>query len=311
MKFSSKVPDNVRQGTNIIDYLSTRFTYHTSQEWEINVKDGKVLFEDSCIDCHFIVKPGITLIYDPGEFEEPAANLDYQIIYEDKWFIGVNKPGNLLVHRAGKSFRNNLTYQLRYNTTPPFPDAHPTHRIDRDTSGVVLVAKSVEVRTVMSNSFADHKVSKQYCAIVHGIPDVSKKVIDAPIAKAHGSLISYKFQVDQSGKTAVTEILDISPVGNNFSLLTLKPLTGRTHQIRIHCAFIGHPIVGDKLYGLSEAEYIRWRDNPSESEISMLFYRHALHCAVMEFSHPFDNRLVRIEAPVPNDMQDLMVLLRS
>jgi RluA family pseudouridine synthase len=254
--------------------------------------------------------PGSTLLYDAGEFDEPPANLDYRIIYEDNWFLGVNKPGNLLVHRAGKSFRNNLTYQLRYNNKPPFPGAHPTHRIDRDTSGIVLVAKNAEACAAMSSSFADHKVNKLYRAIVHGVVDRSLKVIDAPIGKAQNSLISYKFQVEPSGKSALTELIDMTPVGSNFSLLTLKPLTGRTHQIRIHCEHIGHPIVGDKLYGLSETDYLRWRDQSAAFQSESLFYRHALHCAMMEFNHPFDKRMLRLEAPLPDDMLDLLELLR-
>lgn len=310
MKFSSKVPPNIKAGTNIIDYLSARFTYHTRQEWETNIGDGKIQVEDKCINIHFIVKPGITLIYDAGEFDETPANLDYHIIYEDDWFLGVNKPGNLLVHRAGRSFRNNLTYQLRFINDPPFPDAHPIHRIDRDTSGIVLVAKKTEARAAMSSSFADQKVNKLYRAIVHGVVDRTIKVIDAPIGKAQNSSISYKFQVEQNGKPALTELIDMMPVGDNFSLLTLKPRTGRTHQIRIHCEHIGHPIVGDKLYGLSETEYLCWRDQSDAFETEMLFYRHALHCAVMEFDHPFDKRKLRLEAPLPEDMLDLLELLR-
>ncbi|MBN1602135.1 MAG: RluA family pseudouridine synthase [Chitinispirillaceae bacterium] len=311
MKFSSKVPTNIKAGTSIIDYLSARFTYHTRQEWETNVRNGKIQVEDKCVSPHFIVKSGLTLLYDAGEFDEPAADLDYHIIYEDNWFLGVNKPGNLLVHRAGKSFRNNLTYQLRFINVPPFPDIHPTHRIDRDTSGIVLFAKNPEARAVMSNSFADQKVNKLYRAIVHGVVDRTIKVIDAPIGKAQNSSISYKFQVEQNGKSALTELIDMTPVGDKFSLLTLKPLTGRTHQIRIHCEHIGHPIVGDKLYGLSETEYLRWRDQSAAPETEMLFYRHALHCAMMEFDHPFDKRMMRLEAPLPKDMLDLLELLSN
>mgnify|MGYP002357640810 CR=1 FL=1 len=145
---------------------------------------------------------------------------------------------------------------------------------------------------------------------MHGIPDSSIKVIDAPIAKAQDSPISYKFHVEQSGKPALTELIEVTPVGNNFSLLTLKPLTGRTHQIRIHCAHIGHLIVGDKLYGLSEAEYISWRDQSTESAKTTLFYRHALHCAMLEFNHPFDKKVLRLEAPLPEDILELMDHLR-
>jgi RluA family pseudouridine synthase len=309
MKFSSMVPLNIKKGTILIDYLCARFTYHSRQEWEEVVKSGKISVENNNVDCKYIVQPGSTMVYDAGEFDEPPANLEYRILYEDEWFIGIDKPGNLLVHRAGKSFRNNLMYQLRFNNTPAFPDAHPTHRLDRDTSGVVLVAKNAQARAIMSDAFAEQKVNKQYCAVVHGVAEKGA-MIDAPIAKAQGSAISYKFQVDSSGKTAVTEILDVVPVGKKFSLLTLKPHTGRTHQIRIHCAFIGHLIVGDKLYGLSESDYLKWRNEPSISASPMLFYRHALHCSAMEFIHPFDKKLIHIEAPLPQDMQELINSLK-
>jgi RluA family pseudouridine synthase len=305
MKFSSKVPLNIKKGTPVIDYLCARFTYHSRQEWEEALKSGKISIENKNVDCKFIVEPGCTIEYDAGEFDEPAANLEYRIIYEDEWFIGIDKPGNLLVHRAGRSFRNNLMYQLRFNNKPPFPDAHPTHRLDRDTSGVVLVAKNAQACALMNGAFAEQMVNKQYCAVVHGVAEKGM-LIDAPIAKAHESAISYKFQVDSSGKNAVTEILDVVPVGEKFSLLTLKPHTGRTHQIRVHCAFTGHPIVGDKLYGQSEAEYLKWRDQPSIPVSSMLFYRHALHCAAMELVHPFDKKLLHIEAPLPQDLQELI-----
>ncbi|HEX2955198.1 MAG TPA: RluA family pseudouridine synthase [Chitinispirillaceae bacterium] len=310
MKFSSIVPLNIKKETSVIDYLCARFTYHSRQDWEEVLKSGKISIENKNVDGCFIVMPGSTIVYDAGEFDEPPANLNYRIIYEDEWFIGIDKPGNLLVHRAGRSFRNNLMYQLRFNNVPPFPHAHPTHRLDRDTSGVVLVAKDAQARTAMSSAFADHKVNKQYQAVVHGVAEKGT-IIDAPIAKAQQSAISYKFQVDPSGKEAVTEILDVVPIGDRFSLLTLKPLTGRTHQIRIHCAFTGHLIVGDKLYGLSEPEYLKWRDEPSTTTAPMLFYRHALHCSMIEFIHPFDNRIVRIETPLPQDMQDLISTLHS
>ena len=85
-----------------------------------------------------------TVSYEPKEFEEPTADLSYKIIYEDEWMLCVDKPGNLLVHRAGKSFRNNLVYLLRHTNAPPYPNCHPVHRLDRGTSGVVLFAKDSE-----------------------------------------------------------------------------------------------------------------------------------------------------------------------
>ena len=136
----------------------------------------------ACIDD--TVSAGDTISYDAGEFEEPAADLSYRVIYEDEWLLGVDKPGNLLVHRAGKSFRNNLIYQLRYAYVPPYPGAHIVHRLDRETSGVVCVAKSAAIKAALGREFSAGRVVKVYYAVVRGMPEVRE--IDFPIGKPLG-----------------------------------------------------------------------------------------------------------------------------
>jgi RluA family pseudouridine synthase len=311
MKFTSKVPSNVNPETGLIDYLSRRFTYHTTDDWRACINNGQVFINSKMAVVDDNVSPGSELVYDAGEFDEPPANLEYRIIYEDEWFLGIDKPGNLLVHRAGRSFRNNLIYQIRYVHTPPYPAAQMTHRLDRDTSGVVLVAKGSEIRAVVSMIFAKQQVSKQYRAIVHGIPDTAPRIIDAPIGKMAESRISYKFHVTSDGKPSQTEIVDVEPLGEHFSVVTVKPITGRTHQIRIHLAFIGHPLVGDKLYGMSEHDYLSWRDNPECAGDHQLLSRHALHCERIEFMHPYTDTVCRIESALPEDMCNCMRQLKN
>ena len=135
MIFSSVVPPAFRNGSALVDYLAGRFTYYCSDEWRTRIAAGAVSCNGrtACVDD--TVSAGDTISYDAGEFEEPAADLSYRVIYEDEWLLGVNKPGNLLVHRAGKSFRNNLIYQLRYAYVPPYPGAHIVHRLDRENVG--------------------------------------------------------------------------------------------------------------------------------------------------------------------------------
>ena len=151
MKFTSIVPCSISSSTPLISYLAQRFTYHTHQVWIDLVSNGQIAVDGRIATVSDSIYPGATISYDPGEFEEPPANLDYAVIYEDEWFIGIAKPGNLLVHRAGKSFRNNLIFQLRHNHVPPYSDAHSVHRLDRDTSGIVMVAKNREAKSKLAN----------------------------------------------------------------------------------------------------------------------------------------------------------------
>jgi len=310
MIFTSKVPLNAAPVT-IADYLAGRFTYLDRDEWVEKIKSGRILLNDVRCTAESITRKGDMVSYIADNFDEPPADLNYRIIYEDQWFLGIDKPGNLLVHRAGKSFKNNLMFQLRHVHIPSYPDSHSAHRLDRETSGAVIVAKSAEARAAIQPQFSSGTIVKQYVAIVHGIPDKHEFTIDKPIGKEELSEVTYKFKVDSSGKPAITRIEQVTPVGSSYSLLRIKPLTGRTHQIRIHLVSAGYPIVGDKLYGLSEREYLRWRDKPAEIPQTLLIDRHALHCAFIKFLHPFTNKECRIEAPMPSDIKALIEKLEK
>jgi len=306
MIFTSIVPQNSKPLKPLGVYLAERFTYYAPEQWLEKIADGKITVNGMIANTADYAPAGATITYDAGEFDEPAANLDYTIIYEDEWFLGVDKPGNLLVHRAGRSFRNNLVYQLRYVHTPPFPDIHATHRLDRDTSGVILFAKKTEARVAMGKQFETGTVDKEYLAVVCGVPSQNLKKIDIPIGKDTKSEISYKYCADTDGKDAVTLVEECTPVGQCHALLRLRPLTGRTHQIRVHCAASGYPLVGDKLYTMEEQVYMQWRDNPSAFTGVIDFSRHALHCRSIGFNHPYTNKYCTIESAMPDDMAELI-----
>jgi 23S rRNA pseudouridine1911/1915/1917 synthase len=288
MIFSSAVPRNTRKDTALLDYLAARFTYHGREAWAGMAAHGKVTVNGRAAGQGDTVAPGDIVAYDAGEFEEPAADLSYRIIFEDEWLLGIDKPGNLLVHRAGKSFRNNLMYQLRYVHEPPYPAAHACHRLDRGTSGVVCVAKTGEVLAALGRQFAAGSIAKVYCAVVRGVPHAQE--IDFPVGKTAEHALSYRHGVDPGGRASRTLVIACQPVGKQNALVTLRPLTGRTHQIRVHLAAIGTPIVGDWLYGVSEEA----------------FHRQALHCASISFIHPVSGKECRIEAGLPTDMRELI-----
>ena len=291
MIFSSAVPTGTRKGTTLLDYLAARFTYHGRDEWEGLAALGKITLNGLAARAGETIAPGDMIAYDPGEFEEPDADLSYRIIFEDEWLLGIDKPGNLLVHRAGRSFRNNLMYQLRYVHAPPYPAAHAVHRLDRGTSGVVCVAKNAKVLAALARQFAEGKVEKTYVAVVRGAPKARE--LDFPIGKITEPVPSCRHGVVQGGKAARTLITAVQPLGQQHSLVTVRPLTGRTHQIRVHLAAAGAPVVGDRLYGAGGGP----------------FGRHALHCASLSFVHPVTSRECRIEAETPGDMKELIAAL--
>ena len=293
MIFSSTVPTNVRNSVDIAEYLAGRFTYHNAVEWAGIIRDGRVFINGARCGDGDSVTGKDTISYDPGDFEEPDADLSYTIIYEDDWILGVNKPGNLLVHRAGRSFRNNLAYLLRSDPKRPLPDCHPAHRLDRDTSGVVLVAKNSEQKAVFGKLFSDGAVTKTYKAVVAGCPDIRLPfVIDGPISEDKNSGLPFKFKVDKDGKAATTVITGVQRFDNGLSMLTVRPVTGRTHQIRVHLATIGFPIVGDRLYN----------DKSDIADVSTP-RRQALHCESLSFIHPHTNRHCEIKAELPDDIK--------
>ncbi|MCL2689716.1 MAG: RluA family pseudouridine synthase [Chitinispirillia bacterium] len=309
MIFSSTVPSNVRKPILIIDYLSARFTYHDYQQWISIVDEGRILINgvickaDDCVIADDIIG------YDPGEWEEPAADLSYTIIYEDEWIFAVNKPPHLLVHRAGKSFRNNLVYQLRSVHSPRYPNCHPVQRLDRETSGIVLFAKTSEQGAVFGKLFSDQKVSKIYKAVVadnfhYDIP----YTVDVPISKDKESGINYKFkadEVDETAKSALTIIESAKVCAGGLTMLTVRPITGRTHQIRVHLAHLGFPIIDDRLYSQSAAEYLadsNQRDI-SVDNCALPKRRQLLHCESLSFHHPHTGRHCEITAELPEDMK--------
>ncbi|MDG5816106.1 RluA family pseudouridine synthase [Chitinispirillales bacterium ANBcel5] len=311
MIFHSDVPCNVVKAIGILEYLSARFTYLEKTQWANRVDEGKISINGKCCQKGDTVKANDRISYDAGEFEEPPADLNYTIVYEDQWIIGVDKPGNLLVHRAGKSFRNNLLFQLQNVHEPKFPYAHAIHRLDRETSGITLIAKDSNSISAFTNLFKQNRIEKTYKAIVKGRIDRELKIIDEPLARDRNSEIRYKVAVHKNGKSATTEIVALDYIGKNATLVSLKPLSGRTHQIRVHLAHYGHPILGDKLYGISEKLHLRWRSDPQKYNSDFIIQRQALHCESVRFEHPFTGEIEEIKAGIPNDMEELMGKLRG
>ncbi len=198
---------------------------------------------------NFPVKPGdvITVRLDEEEPEYPAEEGEISVLYEDEWLLAVEKPAGMLIHPSHSRNSGTLAnlvagYFARTGQKSAF---HPMTRLDRDTFGIVLLAKNAHIHTLLQNT----KVRKTYHAWVLGGPDEGCGTIDAPIARK--PLPSLLREVREDGKPSVTEF-EILEHGDGVTKLALRPITGRTHQLRVHCAYMGYPILGDPQYGCAE-----------------------------------------------------------
>ncbi len=244
------------------------------------------------VPCHtdHSVQPGdtVTAILPDPEPEYPAEEGPLTILYEDACFLAVEKPAGMLIHPSRSCFTGTLAnyvlgYYQKTNQSCAF---HPVTRLDRDTFGVVLLAKNPHIHALMMGKLRAGEVQKTYFALVWGQPPAEGR-IDAPIARREKpSLLRY---VDESGKPCLTTYKCLES-WERHSLLELHPITGRTHQLRVHCAYMGHPILGDPQYG----------DRVSlELSQTMEIETQALCAGVLEFDHPITGEKVTISTNMP------------
>ncbi len=309
MLVSSKVPNGFGPAP-IADYLAGRFTYWSRPEWEASVTDGRITANGAPASLTTQVTGGDQVACDLPNFAPPAVNLDVAILYEDAWLLVVDKPPGLRVHSQGRFVTANLIYYLRYQHQPPYPEVHLAHRLDADTSGVLALARDKTTLAALARQFERGDVRKTYLALVHGAPDTDAAAIDLPIGRIGDGEVP-RYGVTAEGKTAVTHMRVLERFGDEYALLELQPAHGRTHQLRVHCAAIGHPLVGDALYTMNDAAYLAWRREGRHQGEMDLIARQALHCARLELWHPERETAVSFTAPLPADMADLLARLRK
>ena len=284
------------------DYSRSRL-----QGW---IKDGSLLVDGEVKRTRDIVLGGERLELDAereiqGEWQAEAIDLD--IIYEDDALLVINKPAGLVVHPAAGHQDGTLLNALLHHAPElaKVPRAGIVHRLDKDTTGLMVVAKTIEAQTDLVAQLQARTVSREYECVVIGVMTAGGKV-DQPIAR-HGTQ-RQKMAVVAGGKTAISHYRVI----NRFRAHThvkVKLETGRTHQIRVHMSYIHFPLVGDPVYG----GRLRIPPGASPELIKELreFPRQALHARRLELEHPDDGRHMSWQVPLPEDMQHLLALLRE
>jgi 23S rRNA pseudouridine1911/1915/1917 synthase len=266
--------------------------------------------------------------------EIPPENIPLNILHEDDDIIVINKSADIIVHPARGNTSGTIANALAFHLAaaeaeaeedkdeddepeiddPNFPIAlgefRPgiVHRLDRNTTGVMILAKNAIAQWKISRQFHDRKVEKSYIAIVHGTPELTRDRINAPLGV--NLKFRYKYAVrPETGKEAIT-FYEVLETFRGFSLLKLTPKTGRTHQIRVHLAHIKHPIVADDMYGGKPVYPWQLKDAELTPEAPVIS-RCALHAWTISFTHPTTGKIVSFEAPLPDDMQNLLDLLRK
>lgn len=228
------------------------------------------------------------------DFEEDnsnivASNIPLNIIYEDDYLLVLNKPANIAIHPSILHFYNSLSNGVKFyfDKLGLKKKIRIVNRLDRNTSGIVIFAKNEYIQECLIKQMKTNEFKKEYLAIAKGILESKSGTLNFPIARKEGSIIERT--VTSDGDSAITHY-DVVKEFNNLSLVHIVLGTGRTHQIRVHFSYIGHPILGDTLYG-----------RPSE-----LINRQALHSYKLTFTHPVTKKVLSLEAPLPNDIKNIL-----
>lgn len=252
-----------------------------------------------------IVRTGDELVFLYEKKEEAITDIEIPVLYEDDYLLVVNKPPDMSVHSTTPWGKNDLIQQLRRQRNSR--DLYLAHRIDRETSGIVLIARSTIIASKLGEAFVGRKVEKEYSAIVFGDMESDTGVIDLPICSDDKAKVRIKMTTDNKlGAPSITEYTVLRRL-QGFTVVNARPKTGRQHQIRVHLAAIGHPLVGDKIYN-DERFFLRYIEEGFTEELQkeLILSRHALHASKLTLRHPVTGDLLFLEAEMPTDLIDFI-----
>jgi 23S rRNA pseudouridine1911/1915/1917 synthase len=284
----------MHEGLLLRDFLRHEKQISRTLLTDIKFKGGKLVVNGREERVRYEVSAGDEIeIFFPKEQRSETmnpVNLPLNIVYEDEHFLLVNKPPNLTTIPSRLVPDRSLAQAVLYYYEQHHISStiHVVNRLDRDTSGLVLIAKHRYAHDLLSKQQKQKTMKRTYLAFVHGIVEKEKDAVNRPIGRKEGSIIEREVRKD--GQIAVTHY-EVMEQWKQYALLALSLETGRTHQIRVHMAFINHPLLGDDLYGGTQ-EFIN---------------RQALHSHTLTFYHPFLEKVLTFKASLPDDMKQLVI----
>ena len=297
--------ENVTPGERLDKWLARQLPDHSRTEIQRWIKDGLVRVNGRASKPGYKLEPG-----DVVEVDVPAAvpyldvtpePIPLDIVYEDEDLLVIDKPAGMVVHPAPGHTRGTLVNAILYHC----PDLQGiggverpgiVHRLDKDTSGLILVAKNDKTHRELQRQFKEREVEKAYLALVEGQLHPPLGRIEAPIGRDRHH--RKRMTVTRDGREAITEYTVLKHF-DDYTLVEARPLTGRTHQIRVHFAFIGHPLAGDTVYGRRKQRLKPW------------LQRHFLHAHRLSFRLPRTGERVTFTSPLPADLQAVLERLKS
>jgi 23S rRNA pseudouridine1911/1915/1917 synthase len=272
------------------------------------IEQGNVFVDGRNVKPSYRLKGSETIeiiIPPPPPLEIKPEKIDINIIYEDEYLAVVEKPFGMLTHPVGSKRSGTLVNALlsRFNLSSIGSPLRPgiVHRLDRDTGGLLIVAKTDPTHLKLSKMIREKQVDRRYIALVHKEFPYEEKIIDMPLMRVPHS---DKVIVHKRGKEAKTMLRRIKNY-KGFALLEAILYTGRTHQVRVHCAFLGHPIVGDQLYAPKNSYSPELRNLLKELKGQALYAYH------LSFLHPIKNELLTFNSPLPQSFQNLLKYIES
>ncbi len=302
-------PDQV--GARLDAYLASQIEGWSRARLQRLIESEDVLVNGKIAKPSYKLRDGdeieVELVAAPIDVFTPE-NIPLDIVYEDETLMVVNKPAGLVVHPAAGTPSGTLANALAYYFQKlPGTGVRPgiVHRLDRDTSGLLVVAKTDAALENLSDQFRDRTVYKSYVALVHGRVLANSGKIDQPLARDPSNRT--RMAVVRAGRGALT-LYRVRRAFDRFTLLDVELKTGRTHQIRVHLAWIKHPVVGDETYGGGRDNTIQ--DPRLRARIRAL-HRHFLHAEKLGFKHPTTGEFVKFESALPQDLGDLLAELEN
>jgi 23S rRNA pseudouridine1911/1915/1917 synthase len=313
-------------GKRIDAYLASRFSDYSRRVIQKIIDAEAVLVNGHPVKASYRVRPGdvirIRLPELPDSNPEPE-DIPIEVIYEDNALTVVNKPPGMVTHPAKGNWRGTLVNALRfrYDTLSTLGGDHRpgiVHRLDRDTTGLLVVVKGRVAHSKLALQFELRQVHKEYLALVHGVPQRDSDYIERTIGFHPTCREKMAIRAESDGGRGAATFYKVLERFRGFALVQCQPLTGRTHQIRVHLTHIGHPILADKLYSGRDCITLgdllepvgRGRLAAAESS-TVLIDRQALHAHNLRFRHPLTDRELDLTAPLPGDMARTLDALRT
>jgi 23S rRNA pseudouridine1911/1915/1917 synthase len=275
------------EGWMLLDYLSRHYHHSSREEWAARITSGLVLLDSKLAHTETLLRSGSKLVWQRPPWIEPDAPRSFDLLYEDEDLLAVAKPAGLPTLPGANFLQSTLLHLVRNHT----PEAAPLHRLGRWTSGLVLCSRNQAARTALMQQWSTNKIGKRYRALAGGLPALDEMTLDTPIGPVPHTLLGSIHAADPKGKPAFSHVTVLERRLDSF-LCDVRITTGRPHQIRIHLAAAGHPLVGDPLYGVGGLPRPDTHALPGDPG-------YHLHSAELSFCHPRTGRNVIIDCEPP------------